>query len=95
MAQAGISAGEITFPDIQPYLEQGIFNYPNNLELVHKCDYIPSLTFAINQLYETDFGRCYLAAKTLLIFILMLSQKPLWRLIKRRLIMIMAFITMW
>jgi bilin biosynthesis protein len=34
--------------------------------LVHEYDQKPSLDFAIGELYHTDFGRCYLASKTLL-----------------------------
>ncbi|MEH2225598.1 HEAT repeat domain-containing protein [Nostoc sp.] len=62
----GVPSGEITFTEIQPYLEQVLYDHPNDLDLVHEYDATPVLDFVINELYETDFGRCYLATKTLL-----------------------------
>ncbi|MHC5934052.1 HEAT repeat domain-containing protein [Nostoc sp.] len=62
----GVPSGEITFTEIQPYLEQVLYDHPNDLDLVHEYDLTPVLDFVINELYETDFGRCYLATKTLL-----------------------------
>jgi bilin biosynthesis protein len=66
LLDAGVPSGEITFTEIQPYLEQVLYDHPNDLELVHEYDATPALDFVINELYETDFGRCYLATKTLL-----------------------------
>ncbi|MEH1793092.1 HEAT repeat domain-containing protein [Nostoc sp.] len=66
LLDAGVPSGEITFTEIQPYLEQVLDDRPNDLELVHEYDATPVLDFIINELYETDFGRCYLATKTLL-----------------------------
>jgi bilin biosynthesis protein len=66
LLDAGVPSGEITFAEIQPYLEQVLYDRPNDLDLVHEYDAIPVLDFVINELYETDFGRCYLATKTLL-----------------------------
>ncbi|MEH1845746.1 MAG: HEAT repeat domain-containing protein [Nostoc sp.] len=66
LLDAGVSSGEITFTEIQPYLEQVLYDHPNDLDLVHEYDATPVLDFVINELYETDFGRCYLATKTLL-----------------------------
>ncbi|MEH2294595.1 HEAT repeat domain-containing protein [Nostoc sp.] len=66
LLDAGVPSGEITFTEIQPYLEQVLYDHPNNLDLVHEYDLTPVLDFVINELYETDFGRCYLATKTLL-----------------------------
>jgi len=67
LAEAGTKSGEIFFEaDIQPSLEQTLRDYPNDLELVHEYDQLPTLEFAIRELYETDFGRCYLATKTLI-----------------------------
>jgi bilin biosynthesis protein len=34
--------------------------------LVHSYDALPELSFLLRELYETDFGRCYLAVKTIL-----------------------------
>lgn len=66
MAEVGIPAGKITFEDIQPSLEQVLRDHPNDLDLVHSYDQTPSLEFLVRELYHTDFGRCYLATKTLL-----------------------------
>ncbi|WP_088239810.1 HEAT repeat domain-containing protein [Calothrix rhizosoleniae] len=66
LAQVGIPSGKITFADVEPHLEKAVWDHPDDLEFVHEYDQTPSLEFAINELYETDFGRCYLATKTLL-----------------------------
>ena len=66
LAEAGISAGVITFETIQPHLEQTLHDHPGNLDLVHSYDHLPALPVLVEGLYETDFGRCYLAAKTIL-----------------------------
>lgn len=66
MAESGISSGEITFAEIQPSLEQVLRDHPDDLDMVHEYDQKPSLDFVISELYHTDFGRCYLATKTIL-----------------------------
>jgi bilin biosynthesis protein len=66
LAEVGVAAGKLTFAEIQPALSQVIYDHPRTLSLVHEYDQPPSLEFAINELYETDFGRCYLATQTLL-----------------------------
>lgn len=66
LAETGIPSGKITFADIETYLDQVIYDRPSDLEMVHEYDQKPSLEFLIRELYQTDFGRCYLASKTLL-----------------------------
>ncbi len=66
LAEAGIADKTLTFARIQPHLEQTLRDYPGDLDLVHSYEKLPDLQFLIQQLYETDFGRCYLAAKTIL-----------------------------
>ena len=66
LAEAGITDKTLTFARIQPHLEQTLRDYPGDLDLVHSYEKLPDLPFLIQQLYETDFGRCYLAAKTIL-----------------------------
>ena len=66
LAEAGIADKTLTFARIQPHLEQTLRDYPGDLDLVHSYEKLPDLPFLIHQLYETDFGRCYLAAKTML-----------------------------
>lgn len=66
LAEQGISEGSITFASVQPYLEQTLFDHPNTLDLVHRNEQVPPLITLIRDLYETDFGRAYLATQTLL-----------------------------
>ncbi|MEB3231853.1 MAG: HEAT repeat domain-containing protein [Leptolyngbyaceae bacterium] len=65
LAKAGQVDG-VTFDFIQPYLEKTLRDHPDGLDLVHKYDELPALSFLIRELYGTDFGRCYLAVKTIL-----------------------------
>ncbi|MEM7553198.1 MAG: HEAT repeat domain-containing protein [Cyanobacteria bacterium P01_A01_bin.84] len=65
MAEAGIKQEKITFKDIQPDLERALLDNPDRIDLVHEYDVTPVLSFVIEELYNTDFGRCYLATKTL------------------------------
>ena len=66
LATAGITEGKLTFAEVQPYLERVIQDRPQDLEMVHEYDQKPALEFLIRELYQTDFGRCYLACQTLL-----------------------------
>ncbi|MBP0014014.1 MAG: HEAT repeat domain-containing protein [Roseofilum sp. SID2] len=66
LAQSGIAAQKFTFSEVEPYFDQVIRDHPDTLEFVHEYDQTPSIEFAINELYSTDFGRCYLASYTLL-----------------------------
>lgn len=66
LAEAGVAADKLTFTDIQTPLETVLLDHPKTLQLVHAYDQTPSLDFLINELYQTDFGRCYLAIKTIL-----------------------------
>ena len=40
---------------------------PANLHLVHQYDAAPDLTFLLNELFNTDFSRCYLALSSLVV----------------------------
>ncbi|HAC65544.1 MAG TPA: phycocyanin operon protein Y [Cyanothece sp. UBA12306] len=66
LAEAGIPTEEITFKMIQPHLEQTLRDHPDDLDLVHTYEETPDLTILVRTLYETDFGKCYLASKTIL-----------------------------
>lgn len=66
LAEAGIPTAEISFEMIQPHLEQTLRDHPDDLDLVHSYEKTPDLTILLQTLYETDFGRCYLASKTIL-----------------------------
>ncbi|MCC0176967.1 HEAT repeat domain-containing protein [Waterburya agarophytonicola K14] len=66
LAAKGIGKGKITFGDIESSLDRIIRDRPQDIEMVHEYDQLPSLEFLIRELYHTDFGRCYLAGKTIL-----------------------------
>ena len=66
LAAKGIGAGKITFEDVETSLDSIIRDRPQDIEMVHEYDAPPSIEFLIGELYHTDFGRCYLAGKTLL-----------------------------
>lgn len=66
LAQKGIKESKLTFAEVQPYLEKVINDHPQDLEMVHEYDQKPTLEFLIRELYQTDFGRCYLASQTLI-----------------------------
>ncbi|MGD1917470.1 MAG: HEAT repeat domain-containing protein [Pleurocapsa sp.] len=66
LAAKGIGAGKIAFAEIESSLDRIIRDRPQDIDMVHEYDQPPSLEFLIRELYHTDFGRCYLAGKTLL-----------------------------
>ncbi|NOK70962.1 MAG: phycocyanin operon protein Y [Chloroflexi bacterium AL-N10] len=66
LANSAMLANKITFSDIESHLDSVILDRPHSLNLVHEYDQQPNLDFVINELYHTDFGRCYLATKTLI-----------------------------
>ncbi len=65
LAEAGIADGSLDFATIQPYLEQSLRDRPQDLKLVHRYPELPELPALIRDLYETDFGKCYLATQTI------------------------------
>ncbi|MEN9520221.1 MAG: hypothetical protein RLZZ381_2809, partial [Cyanobacteriota bacterium] len=66
LAAKGLATGKINFAEIEPSLDRIIRDRPQDIDLVHEYDRPPALEFLIRELYHTDFGRCYLASKTLL-----------------------------
>ncbi len=66
LAEHGISRNKLTFDQIQADLEKTLRDHPKDLELVHGYEQPPTLPVLIRGLYETDFGRCYLAVQTIL-----------------------------
>ncbi|MEL6580266.1 MAG: HEAT repeat domain-containing protein [Cyanobacteria bacterium J06621_12] len=66
LAAKGLGAGKVDFAEIEPSLDQIIGDRPRDIELIHEYDQPPTLEFLIRELYHTDFGRCYLADKTIL-----------------------------
>ena len=66
LAKSGMAAGEVSLDDVLPVIEQILWDYPKDLQLVHEYDQPPSLQFLIQELYQTDFGRTYLAIQTVI-----------------------------
>ena len=67
LANAGVKEGKLNFEkDVEPWLDKAIGDHPKDIVLVHEYDQPPTLEFLVNELYQTDFGRCYLAMQTLL-----------------------------
>ncbi len=66
LLERGIENGHLHFEQVQGALEAVLRDHPSTIELVHEYDQTPTLDFLIRELYETDFGRCYLATQTLL-----------------------------
>ncbi|MEM7594038.1 MAG: HEAT repeat domain-containing protein [Cyanobacteria bacterium P01_A01_bin.83] len=66
LAAKGLANNQVSFAEIEPSLDQIIRDRPQDIEMVHEYDQPPTLDFLIRELYHTDFGRCYLADKTLL-----------------------------
>ncbi|WP_055074016.1 HEAT repeat domain-containing protein [Pseudanabaena sp. 'Roaring Creek'] len=66
LAETGIKERVISFADIQPFLEKSLIDHPSTLLPVHNHSTLPDLPRLIHELYETDFGRCYLAIQTIL-----------------------------
>ncbi|MEM9212934.1 MAG: phycocyanin operon protein Y [Cyanobacteria bacterium P01_F01_bin.150] len=66
LSTVGHKAETLTFKFVRPYIEKTLLDHPDGLDLVHAYDVVPNLPFLIRELYQTDFGRCYLAVKTIL-----------------------------
>jgi bilin biosynthesis protein len=66
LAEAGIAEGAIDFATVRPHLEKSLIDRPSDLKLVHTYAQTPPLASLIEQLYDTDFGKCYLATQTIL-----------------------------
>jgi bilin biosynthesis protein len=66
LAETGMAEGILDFKTIEPYLTQILRDRPQDLDLVHSYQELPTLDKLVRELYETDFGKAYLAAKTIL-----------------------------
>ncbi|MEM7067209.1 MAG: HEAT repeat domain-containing protein [Cyanobacteria bacterium P01_B01_bin.77] len=64
LAESGMETGEVSINEVLPLIEQILLDHPKDLALVHEYDQTPSLEFLIQELYQTDFGRTYLAIQT-------------------------------
>jgi bilin biosynthesis protein len=66
LADVGVPSGQLQTADLLPSIETVLRDHPNDLQLIHAYDGLPSLERLIRELYETDFGRAYLATKTII-----------------------------
>ncbi|MEO0756264.1 MAG: HEAT repeat domain-containing protein [Cyanobacteria bacterium J06648_16] len=66
LTEAGLAEGRLSEADVLPILDQVLRDHPKDIDCVHAYDRPPSLDFLIQELYQTDFGRAYLAIDTLL-----------------------------
>jgi bilin biosynthesis protein len=66
LADGGRAEGKLTFEEVQPYLERVLSDHPQDLKLVHSYGQTPTIEMLIQDLYDVDFGRCYLAIQLML-----------------------------
>ena len=66
LSATGISAGTLTFAQIQPDLEQVLRDHPCDLAAIHPVAPSSDLPQLMRALYDTDFSQCYRASQTLL-----------------------------
>ncbi|MEM8506032.1 MAG: HEAT repeat domain-containing protein [Cyanobacteria bacterium P01_D01_bin.1] len=66
LAEKGIESGAIAFSQVQPWLEKTLRDHPKDVALVHSYSSPPAIEGLIQELYGTDFGRCYLSTQTLI-----------------------------
>jgi bilin biosynthesis protein len=66
LADAGVTDGSLSFEAVQPHLEKVLRDHPQDLKMVHSYPQIPTLDALIRGLYDTDFGKCYLAVQYIL-----------------------------
>lgn len=66
LAEMALQNNSLSFADLEPHLDAIVRDHPHSLNLVHRYDQPPSLEKLIQELYDTDFGRCYLATQTIL-----------------------------
>ncbi len=66
LSQPAIESGKLKFSQIQRTLEKVLCDRPSDVALVHSYQQVPEIDSLIQELYGTDFGRCYLGSLTLL-----------------------------
>lgn len=60
----GLESEQLTVNELLTHLDLVVRDHPRNLELVHAYDQPPALDFLMRELFNTDFGRSYLAIQT-------------------------------
>jgi len=48
------------------FLEQCLFDHPKSINLIHNYSSLPTIDRVVHDLYDTDFGKCYLATLTII-----------------------------
>jgi bilin biosynthesis protein len=66
LADAGRAEGILSFADVQTAIETVLYDHPQDLKMVHSHPQPLPLTTLIRDLYDTDFGKCYLATQAIL-----------------------------
>ncbi|MEL6161935.1 MAG: HEAT repeat domain-containing protein [Cyanobacteria bacterium J06623_5] len=66
LLQSGTDTGELAFAQAQPWLEKTLRDHPDNVALVHEYASALDIELLVQELYGTDFGRCYLASSAIL-----------------------------
>ncbi|MGD1867084.1 MAG: HEAT repeat domain-containing protein [Phormidesmis sp.] len=66
LAEPAIADGKLKFSQIQRTLEKVLRDHPKDVALVHTYQQVPEIDGLVQELYGTDFGRCYLGSLTLL-----------------------------
>ncbi|MEL6493449.1 MAG: HEAT repeat domain-containing protein [Cyanobacteria bacterium J06621_3] len=66
LAQSAVDSEKLTFSQIRPSLENVLRDHPDDIALIHSYPQVPKAHSLVQELYGTDFGRCYLASKALM-----------------------------
>ncbi|MEM9090766.1 MAG: HEAT repeat domain-containing protein [Cyanobacteria bacterium P01_F01_bin.53] len=66
LAKAGMADGKLTFEQVRPILESVLRDHPDDVAMVHMYDQVLEMKLLVQELYGTDFGRCYLATQALI-----------------------------
>ncbi|CAK6691232.1 HEAT repeat domain-containing protein [Synechococcus sp. BA-124 BA4] len=61
-------------------LDRLLLDQPEDVQVVHRYDEVPEISFLINELFGTDFSRCYLALQAVSTH----SGMSLWHLLEQR-----------
>ncbi|MEO0644972.1 MAG: HEAT repeat domain-containing protein [Cyanobacteria bacterium J06650_10] len=66
LTKVGMDAEKLRFTQIQRALERVLRDHPSDVVPVHSYPQLPKIEGLIQELYGTDFGRCYLGSLTLI-----------------------------
>jgi bilin biosynthesis protein len=66
LADAGQAEGALGFEDVKGSIETVLRDHPQDLKMVHNHPQPLPLITLIRDLYDTDFGKCYLATQAIL-----------------------------